>query len=179
MHIIGIVRDGERVLPHGEAILRPGDRLLVRGKPDKILRIKESQGLEIKSDDVGSEAPASPTARWQARWQEDAETVIVEAIIAPNSTFVGRTLRQIHFRSRYGADVLAIYRHDQALYENLEDIELRVGDMLLIQGRRRRIDSLREDPNFLTLDDVRHTPCGKTRPPGPSRSLSVWLSQPA
>jgi di/tricarboxylate transporter len=165
LHIIGIVRDGERVLPHGEAILRPGDRLLVRGKPDKILRIKESQGLEIKSDTMSAqEAQAgSPLPDGRHDGRKDTETVIVEAVIAPNSTFVGRTLRQIHFRSRYGADVLAIYRHDQALYENLEDIELRVGDMLLIQGRRRRIDSLREDPNFLTLDDVRHTPLRKNK----------------
>jgi di/tricarboxylate transporter len=165
LRLIGIVRDGERVLPHGEAILRPGDLLLVRGKPDKILSIKESQGLGIKSDTMSVQeaqaGAAPPDGRHDGR--EDAEMAIVEAIIAPNSTFVGRTLRRIHFRSRYGADVLAIYRHDQALYENLEDIQLKVGDMLLIQGRRRRINSLREDPNFLTLDDVRHTPLRKNK----------------
>jgi di/tricarboxylate transporter len=169
LRIIGIVRDGERVLPHGEAILRPGDVLLVRGKPDKILSIKESQGLEIKSDTMSvheAQAGAPPhdgRSDGRSDGREDAEMAIVEAIIAPNSTFVGRTLRRIHFRSRYGADVLAIYRHDQALYENLEDIQLKVGDMLLIQGRRRRINSLREDPNFLTLDDVRHTPLRKNK----------------
>jgi di/tricarboxylate transporter len=165
LHIIGIVRDGERVLPHGEAILRPGDTLLVRGKPDKILSIKESQALEIKSDTMSVQEAQAGAARPDGRpsGREDAEMAIVEAIVAPNSTFVGRTLRLIHFRSRYGADVLAIYRHNQALYENLEDIELRVGDMLLIQGRRRRINSLREDPNFLTLDDVRHTPLRKNK----------------
>lgn len=159
LHIIGIVRDGERVLPHGEAILRPGDLLLVRGKPDKILSIKEGQGLEIKSDTMSDQEAQAGEAPRDGRYdgRGGAEMAIVEAIIAPNSTFVGRTLRQIHFRSRYGADVLAIYRHDQELYENLEDIQLRVGDMLLIQGRRRRINSLREDPNFLTLDDVPHT----------------------
>jgi di/tricarboxylate transporter len=159
LHIIGIVRDGERALPHGEAILRPGDLLLVRGKPDKILSIKEGQGLEIKSDTMSDQEAQAGEAAHDGRsgGRGDAEMAIVEAIIAPNSTFVGRTLRQIHFRFRYGADVLAIYRHDQALYENLEDIQLRVGDMLLIQGRRRRINSLREDPNFLTLDDVPHT----------------------
>jgi di/tricarboxylate transporter len=165
LHIIGIVRSGERVLPHGEAILRPGDVLLVRGKPDKILSIKESQVLDIKSDTMSvHEAHAgAPLRDGRPNGKEDSDMAIVEAIIAPNSTFVGRTLRQIHFRSRYGADVLAIYRHDQALYENLEDIQLRVGDMLLIQGRRRRINSLREDPNFLTLDDVRHTPLRKNK----------------
>jgi len=162
LHIIGIVRDGERVLPYGDAILRPGDILLVSGKPDKILSIKESQGLGIKSDTM-SDQVAYPggvaTARTDGR--DDSEPVIVEAILAPNSTFTDRTLRRIHFRSRYGADVLAIYRHNQALYENLEDIQLKVGDMLLIQGRRRRINSLREDPNFLALDDVQHTPLKK------------------
>jgi di/tricarboxylate transporter len=161
LRLIGIVRDGERVLPHGEAILRPGDMLLVRGKPDKILSIKESQGLGIKSDTMSVQEAQAGAAPPDGR--EDVQMAIVEAIIAPNSTFVGRTLRRIHFRSRYGADVLAIYRHNQALYENLEDIQLRVGDMLLIQGRRRRINSLREDPNFLTLDDVRHTPLRKNK----------------
>ncbi|MGH9939668.1 MAG: SLC13 family permease, partial [Blastocatellia bacterium] len=161
LHMIGIVRDGERVLPHGAAILRPGDLLLVRGKPDKILSIKESQGLDIKSDTMSDqEAPPGAAATDGAG---DAETVIVEAILAPNSTFAGRTLRQIHFRSRYGADALAIYRHNQSLSENLEDIQLKVGDMLLIQGSRRRINSLREDPNFLTLDDVQHTPLRKNK----------------
>jgi di/tricarboxylate transporter len=165
LRIIGIVRDGERVLPHGEAILRPGDVLLVRGKPDKILSIKESQGLGIKSDTMSDQEAQPGEVQHDGRrdGKGDAEMAIVEAIIAPNSTFVGRTLRRIHFRSRYGAEVLAIYRHDQALYENIEDIILRVGDMLLIQGRRRRIDSLREDPNFLTLDDVRHTPLKKNK----------------
>lgn len=165
LHIIGIVRHGERVLPHGEAILRPGDMLLVRGKPDKILSIKESQGLDIKSDTMSVQeelSPRQPLPDGGPAGREDAAT-IVEAIIAPNSTFVGRTLRRIHFRSRYGADVLAIYRHNQALYENLEDIQLRVGDMLLIQSRPRRINSLREDPNFLTLDDVPHTPLRKNK----------------
>ncbi|MGH9769082.1 MAG: SLC13 family permease [Blastocatellia bacterium] len=161
LHIIGIVRDGERLLPHGNATLRPGDMLLVSGKLDKILSIKDSQGLGIKSDTM-SDQDAQP-AGGGLRTDGKAETVIVEAIISPNSTFEGRTLRQIHFRSRYGADVLAIYRHNQSLSTNLEDIQLRVGDMLLIQGSRRRIDSLREDPNFLTLDDVPHTPLRKNK----------------
>ena len=161
LHIIGIVRDGERVLPHGDAVLRPGDLLLVSGKPDRILSIKDSQGLDIKSDTMSDQGGATTSQMALVDGRDDAETVIVEAILAPNSTFTDRTLRRIHFRSRYGADVLAIYRHNQALYENLEDIQLKVGDILLIQGRRRRINSLREDPNFLALDDVHHTPLKK------------------
>ncbi|MGE0130801.1 MAG: SLC13 family permease [Blastocatellales bacterium] len=165
LQIIGIIRSGERMLPHGHAILQPGDVLLVSGKLDKILSIKESQGLILKSDTMSVEEAESGadsrTARADGRGK--TETALVEAILAPNSAFDGRTLRQIHFRSRYGADIVAIYRHNQSLSRNLGDITLKVGDMLLIQGSRRRIDSLHEDPNFLTLDDIQHTPFRKNK----------------
>ncbi|HEY6402456.1 MAG TPA: SLC13 family permease, partial [Blastocatellia bacterium] len=100
LHIIGIVRGSERVLPHGEAILRPSDVLLVRGKPDKILSARDSQGLVIKSDTMSAHE-THPGAILQNGGQnggqdgwhdgrldgkEDAEMSIVEAIIAPNST---------------------------------------------------------------------------------------------
>lgn len=164
LQIIGIVRNGERMLPHGHAILQPDDVLLVSGKLDKILSIKNSQGLMLKSDTMsGHEARPGDARAARGDGKGGAETAIVEAILAPNSTFGGRTLRQIHFRSRYGADVLAIYRHHQSLSRNLEDIQLKVGDMLLIQGSRRRVDSLHEDPNFLTLDDVQHIPLRKNK----------------
>lgn len=174
LQIIGIVRNGERVLPHGDAMLRPGDVLMVSGKRDKILSIKDAQGLDLKSDTTSEQAAqfhyegngANGNDDGKGAAKKKAGPVIVEAILSPNSTFAGRTLRQIRFGSRYAADVLAIYRHRQSLSENLSDIQLRVGDVLLIQGGRRRIDSLREDPNFLTLDDVEHTPL--------KRNKAVW-----
>src|SRR5262249_37066252 len=87
LRIIGIVRDGERVLPHGEAILRPGDMLLVRGKPDKILSIKESQGLGIKSDTMSVQEALGRAAPHAGRGARG--TAIAEATHAPNATFRG------------------------------------------------------------------------------------------
>ncbi|MGH9833838.1 MAG: SLC13 family permease [Blastocatellia bacterium] len=169
LQINGIVRNGERLLPHGDAALRPGDVLMVSGKLDKILSIKDAQGLDLKSDTTSDQAAQfrqesdGADGAGKSAAKKKAGPVIVEAILSPNSTFAGRTLRQIRFGSRYDADVLAIYRHRQSLSENLSDIQLRVGDVLLIQGGSRRIDSLRVDPNFLTLDDVEHTPLKKNK----------------
>jgi len=169
LHIIGIVRNGERLLPHGDAALRPGDVLMVSGKLDKILRVKDAQGLDLKRDTTADQTAELPMesdgadGAGKTAAKKKAGPVIVEAILSPNSTFAGRTLRQIRFGSRYDADVLAIYRHRQSLSENLSDIQLRVGDVLLIQGSSSRIDSLRADPNFLTLDDVEHTPLKKNK----------------
>ena len=163
LQIIKIVRQGERLLPHVDEVLQEGDVLLVSGKLDRILSVKDAQGLDLKRDadtDQNPEPePATPAPNVaDGDGKASSDTVIVEAILSPNSTFAGRTLKRISFASRYGADVLALYRHDQPLTRNISDIRLKVGDMLVIQGTKRRIDSLRQDPNFLTLDDVEHTP---------------------
>jgi len=69
----------------------------------------------------------------------------------------------MRFGSRYHADVLAIYRHERALHEKLSGIRLAFGDVLVIQGSAENIDQLREDPNFLTLEDVEHTPLRRNK----------------
>jgi di/tricarboxylate transporter len=139
------------LLPHRDSRLAPNDTLLVKGRLEQILSIKDAQGLEIKSD------------RTPYQTEEQADTVIVEAILAPTSTFVGRTLKEIRFGSRYHADVLAIYRHSRALHEKLGDIRLAFGDVLVIQGSAENIDQLRADPNFLTLEDIEHTPLRRNK----------------
>jgi di/tricarboxylate transporter len=151
LQILGIVRGGERKLPHREAKLEADDVLLVKGKLDQILGIKDAQGLGIKSDKKPYDAA------------ETADTVIVEAILSPNSAFAGQTLKEIRFGSRYNADVLAIYRHHQALHEKLSGIRLDFGDVLVIQGNSENINQLRQDPNFLTLEDIEHTPLRRNK----------------
>jgi di/tricarboxylate transporter len=151
LQILGIVRGGERKLPHREARLEAEDVLLVKGKLDQILSIKDTQGLGIKSDKKLYDAA------------ETADTVIVEAILSPNSAFAGRTLKEIRFGSRYNANVLAIYRHHRALHEKLSDIRLEFGDVLVIQGNSENINQLRQDPNFLTLEDIEHTPLRRNK----------------
>jgi di/tricarboxylate transporter len=151
LQILGIEREGEKLLPHRDSRLGANDTLLVKGKLDQILSIKEAQGLEIKSD----RAPYDP--------QEQADAVLVEAILSPNSAFAGRTLKGIRFGSRYKANVLAIYRHHTALHDKLSDIRLAFGDVLVIQGSPENIDQLRADPNFLTLEDIDRTPLRKNK----------------
>lgn len=151
LQILGIVRSGERLLPTRDSRLAPNDTLLVKGNLDQILSIKDAQGLEIKTD------------RAPYRADEQADTIIVEAILSPTSAFAGRTLKEIRFGSRYHADVLAIYRHSRALHEKLGDIRLAFGDVLVIQGSAENINQLREDPNFLTLEDIEHTPLRRNK----------------
>ncbi len=149
LQILKIVRNDEETLPHGNTRLRANDTLIVQGKLEKILSIKDEQGLDIKRD--------------RRPYERGDDFVIVEAILSPQSAFLGKTLKEIEFGSRYGADVIAIYRHHETLHEKLSEVTLEFGDVLVIQGDALSISKLRHEPNFLTLEDIQHTPFKKSR----------------
>ncbi len=78
---------------------------------------------------------------------------LVEVTLAPRSGFASKTLREMHFREKYDLSALAIWREGNTLREALADIPLRFGDALLLQGRRAKIDLLRDEPGLLVLEE--------------------------
>jgi di/tricarboxylate transporter len=78
---------------------------------------------------------------------------LVEVTLAPRSAFAGKTLRELHFRDKYDLTVLAIWREGNTLRDALGDIPLRFGDALLLQGRRSKMELLRDEPALLVLEE--------------------------
>jgi di/tricarboxylate transporter len=135
--IRGNVRLAEAFL---DTPLRAGDDVLVEGDARAINRGAQAAGLERKQTSkkifTSSSAPA-----------------LVEATISYNSPLVGRTLREVDLRGRYGLDVIAIWRRGGSIVEKIGDIRLRLGDDLLVQGPLDRIRQVARDPLYLLLDD--------------------------
>ena len=69
-------------------------------------------------------------------------------MLSPRSRLIGKTLRDAHFREKYGMTVLAIWRGDEEIFIDLADVTLQFGDALLLQGPRR---SCRFSPTIPTL----------------------------
>ena len=67
---------------------------------------------------------------------------IAEAIIMPQSLLIGRSLRDLNFRHRYGLAVIALHRRGQAFATKIGNLALRVGDVLLLQGDAGRFADL-------------------------------------
>jgi di/tricarboxylate transporter len=128
LDVVGIDRAGGRIsMPGPDTMLRGGDYLLVHGKVADIASIEEVEHLRIAGDE--------PDLRLGAEAREDdAEPHLAEVIVPPRSPVIGRSLRQIGFRSRYGLPVLAIQRHGEPLHERVVDLVLQAGDVLLVQG---------------------------------------------
>ena len=142
--ILKLIRGDEELLPSSEVIIEPGDRLLVEGKVDDLMKVTGSEGIEIRAkrklDDLELRG---------------ADLKIAEALIAPQSALIGRTLRTADFRRRYGLSVLAIHRHGQSLREAIGDVRLRLGDLLLVEGPAESAERLPREAGLLTLEEHR------------------------
>ncbi|HEY0209833.1 SLC13 family permease [Acerihabitans sp.] len=87
-------------------------------------------------------------------FSEQARDVgMAEVSLIPDSELVGKTLRQVGFRSRYGVNVVGIRRNAEALAGKLIDEELRLGDILLVIGDWKLIRQLQlKKNNFIVLN---------------------------
>jgi len=123
--------------------LAAGDVLLVRGRIPELMALKGTAGLEL-----------DPEFQLGRETLESDELKLVQALVAPRSRLIGRTLKELDFRSRYHALVLAILRRGQHLEQKLNAVRLQLGDALLLQARPQEIERLRADESFIVLDEV-------------------------
>jgi di/tricarboxylate transporter len=84
---------------------------------------------------------------------ESERVGLIEAMLSPYTTLVDKSLEQLHFREKYGLNVLAIWRAGKAYRSNISDMPLRFGDTLLLHGPREKLKMLAEEPDFLVLSE--------------------------
>lgn len=144
LNVIRIIREPDEThLPSSGFILNAGDVLLVEGVRANVLKVKDTTGLEIRADVTHSD----PSLK-------SKDMALVEALIVPGSPLIGRTLRTVGFRERFGLQVLGLNRHGRNVLQKLARIPLRVGDVLLLQGRKRNIAAFDEERTFSVLNAV-------------------------
>jgi di/tricarboxylate transporter len=146
--------DAPRITPQADTQLEEGDLLLVEGEREKVLQVKEMEGLAMRAEVEFSD----PTLRPE-------EITLTEVILTPGSPLIGRTLQGLRFRETYELQVLAINRHGETLRHKMSHIRLATGDVLVVQGDRDQIVALGNRGTFriLTTIEEQH-PNGKRAP---------------
>lgn len=143
LSVLGVVREGTtQLMPSPEATLAPGDTLIVAGRLEELATLQGLQHLEI----AGETAP-------ELEQLQSAAVGMVEAVLSPHTTLVGKTLEELYFREKYNLTVVAIWRAGTAYRSDLREMELRFGDALLVYGPRERLRLLADDPDFLLLEE--------------------------
>jgi len=119
------------------------DILIVRGTMEDIVLFKEQQVLLLLTD-----------VKLSDRDLAGEDTTLVEVQLSPASTLEGMSLREIDFRRRFGAFVLALGRTGETIREQLSRVALRRFDTLLLLGPRRTVEQLFRLDDFLPLQEV-------------------------
>ena len=144
LNIIEVHRGEETFsLPTPNFVLHKDDVLRVRCDLDKFQKIQEREGVLFM-----------PQYKWSDEDIETADTKLVEAVIAPNSDFVGKTLAFLKFRENFGASVLALRHRGRLMIEKIADTKLDAGDALLIEVKTNRFSGLQQNPSFVIISEI-------------------------
>lgn len=142
--VLGILRgDDPIIMPEPWEVLQAEDRLVVEGRLSDFEMLRGLEELEI-----------------ERRTQPNVEKLVsgniglVEAILSPQTTLDGKTLRQINFREKFGLNVLALWRKGRVYRSNLRDMDLRFGDALLLLGPRSKLQLLGRESDFIVLTET-------------------------
>jgi di/tricarboxylate transporter len=139
-------RDGVRLIDvlRGDASLRrdmgavalaAGDRVVLRTEMSEVLGLQQSKDLR-SIDKLSSVA-----------------TTTVEVLITPGCRMVGRSLGAMRLRRRYGVYPLAVHRRNQNIGRQLDDLVVRVGDTLLLEGDPADIERLSVDMDLVNVSE--------------------------
>ena len=142
--VLELHRDQERFLPPlADRTLMLGDRLLLRCSREDLLRLQQDHTVVL-----------APTPEEPIRPDQQNDQRMVEVLLPSGSTLAGDCLRDLRFRQRYNVTVLALRRGNQVLRERLGRVELRDGDVLLLQGPKDAIRGLQANNDLVVLEQL-------------------------
>lgn len=120
-----------------EVTLQMGDRVILRTEIAELLTLQRNPDLK-RLDQVGA-----------------VESTTVEVLITPDARMVGRRLGNLRLRRRYGVYTLALHRRDRNISGQMDDVVVRVGDTILLEGAAEDIQRLAQDMNLIEVSQPR------------------------
>lgn len=116
LFLVEIIRDGQLISPVSpEEIIHEGDKLIFSGDVSEVKQLSLFDGLKLYVED-----------------EFVLDRNVTEVLVSPESLLVGRTLKEVEFRSRFDAAVVAISRQGKKLSGKLGECLIQSGDKLIL-----------------------------------------------
>lgn len=138
--VTSVLRHGSvRVTPLPDAVLKEGDVLMIEGDHEALDRLVAQQGLSLTGDrEVVGEKP-------------DDEIGAVEAVVGENSILIGLSAKQLALFDRFNVNLLAVSRKGGRITERLSNVTFRIGDVIVLQGKRDTLPAVLREFGCLPL----------------------------
>ncbi|ALJ01069.1 SLC13 family permease [Rufibacter tibetensis] len=141
--ILNIIRSKENFLPDYRTRIRTNDVLLVEGEIEDLIKVKETKGIQILADVIVEDDLVGGDIR------------LAEILITGKSDLLKNTIKQVEFLRRFGLVVLAVSRQGETIRTKIGDVQLQLGDMLLVQGSAERLEYLKMNQHLAVLDEFK------------------------
>ncbi len=158
--VLELQRGKERLIPPlADRTMEPGDRLLLRVTRADLLRLQQEHTVQLAKRTFNNDS-TNPFD-----WQIVEGQKTVEVLLPAGSTLAGASLRELRFRQRHNATVLALRRGQQTVQERLGQAILHEGDVLLLQAPLDSIRGLQASNDLVVLDQLENDlPTVKRKP---------------
>lgn len=131
-----------RLAPPADTVLWVGTVLGVMGEREKVQAYAKAQQLKF-----------SARLRVLGDLFNPSHAGISEAVIPPTSHFIGRTQAQLRLRKRFGISLLAIQRGKEVFRDDIRQLQIRAGDMLVFHSIWKDLAQASEARDFVVVTD--------------------------
>ena len=143
------VRTVNQQLASPDLVLKQNDVLYLSGEPEMITKFAEDYSLRLldkHTDEIdGSSSNAS---------MDFFDIGVAEILIMPSSSMINRTIIDAGFRSKFSVNVLGIRRKKEYILNDLGNVKMHNGDVLLVQGAWKDIARMKnESTNWVVLGE--------------------------
>ncbi|MFC5713844.1 SLC13 family permease [Thalassorhabdus alkalitolerans] len=122
LYLIELIRNGERIVPvPSYHKIKTNDRLIFTGLLSTIVDLQNIKGLRVET---GTNLVLEDL--------QNGTSSLVEAVVSHQSSLMNQTVKEIKFRSKYDAGIVAVHRNDERINSKVGDIKLKPGDTLLL-----------------------------------------------
>ena len=156
--VAGLIRKGKRVRGAiRNEVLKKGDVLVVRTTPEELISIRGHANLDLHPVKLYG-VTKKVEQKENENEDDDGSDLFVQAIVAPRSDLVGRTLSDMDFHRHYGAVVVGLWRKDGWLDQEMSKVKLRANDVLVLEGDEEALARVSNDQAFLMMVPFRAEP---------------------
>ncbi|MBO5418961.1 MAG: SLC13 family permease [Bacteroidales bacterium] len=143
------VRTVNQKLASSDAVLSAGDVLYLSGDPEMIEKFAvdyDLRLLDVHTDEItGSSSNAS---------LDFFDIGVAEILIMPTSSMINRKIKDLEFRSKFNVNVLGVRRKNDYILQDLGQVKVNEGDVLLVQGAWSDIALMKkESSNWVVLGE--------------------------
>lgn len=149
LDVVEIIRGAQRLeLPLSDRPLQSGDILMLRCSRQELLRLRSEESVTLVPQGELASLPDADNPT------ESGSDRLVELLVTDGSLLQGGSLRELRFRQRFNATVLAVRRGRRVIRERLGRVPLLAGDVLLVQAPMDSIRGLQNSNDVVVLQQI-------------------------